>query len=156
MQFLPRVPLCPKAGCAAPVATTLRPVRGEKTSTIHFNSTYIRTIALCFISLTLLTSPLPAEEPAASTNEPAATEPESTVAPVADAREEEKQRRAMAGLLALCGILIGGLMFVVLVMVWGARLRRLARRELPAQKTLQNELWFLKPPKGEKDRGVEN
>lgn len=65
----------------------------------------------------------------------------------ADDQEEEKQRKAMAGLLALCGILIGGLIFVVIVMIWGARLRRLARRELPAQTTLQNEHWFLKPPK---------
>lgn len=64
-----------------------------------------------------------------------------------DDDETEKQRKAMAGLLALCGILIGGLMFVVVVMIWGARLRRMARRELPPQTTLQNEHWFLKPPK---------
>jgi hypothetical protein len=62
-------------------------------------------------------------------------------------RSDEKQRRAMAGLMALCGILVGGLGFVALVMIWGARLRRMARRELPPQKTLQNDLWFLKPPK---------
>lgn len=80
-------------------------------------------------------------DPTATTSQPASS------VPAADNREADKQKRAMAGLLALCGILIGGLMFVVLVMVWGARLRRLARRELPAQTTLQNELWFLKPPK---------
>jgi|GEM_PF-4243135 len=66
---------------------------------------------------------------------------------VVDDVEIAKQKRAMAGLLALCGILVGGLGFVVLVMFWGAQLRRMARRELPAQKTLQNDLWFLKPPK---------
>ncbi len=64
-----------------------------------------------------------------------------------DARAADKQRKAMAALLALCGILIGGLMFVAVVMIWGARLRRQARRELPPQNTLQNTLWFLKPPK---------
>lgn len=62
-------------------------------------------------------------------------------------RETEKQRRAMAGLVVLCGILLGGLVFVVLVMVWGNRLRRMIRADLPAQKTLQKDLWFLKPSK---------
>lgn len=74
----------------------------------------------------------------------------------ADNQDEEKQRKAMAGLLALCGILIGGLMFVVIVMIWGARLRRLARRELPPQTTLQNEHWFLKPPKGCRQSRIES
>ncbi len=67
--------------------------------------------------------------------------------PGGEDREADKQRKAMAGLMALCGILIGGLMFVAGVMIWGARLRRMARRELPAQKTLDKDLWFLKPPK---------
>jgi hypothetical protein len=62
-------------------------------------------------------------------------------------RDAEKQQKAMIALMALCGILIGGLAFVVLVIVWGSRLRRIARAELPEQKTLQNDLWFLKPPK---------
>jgi len=64
-----------------------------------------------------------------------------------DAQTVEKRRRAMAGLMAVSGILILGVMFLAVVLIWGARLRRLARRELPAQTTLQNDLWFLKPPK---------
>ena len=111
---------------------------------------YSRTCVLLTSLALLAAAPLHAAEPP-----PAAAAVNADTAEVAvpvDDREAEKQRRAMAGLLALCGIVIGGLMFLVLVMVWGARLRRLARRELPAQKTLQNELWFLKPPKtGGKD-----
>ena len=76
--------------------------------------------------------PADADAVAAAARDPAA----------ASLREQDKQRRAMAGLLALCGIGIGGLMLVLLVMFWGARLRRLARRELPPQKSFQNELWY--------------
>ncbi len=72
--------------------------------------------------------------------EPKAEEP-------VDAQTVEKRRRAMAGLMAVSGILIVGVMFLAVVVIWGARLRRLARRDLPAQTTLQNDLWFLKPPK---------
>jgi hypothetical protein len=64
-----------------------------------------------------------------------------------DERTAEKRRQAMAGLMAVSGILITGVMFLAVVVIWGARLRRLARRELPTQTTLQNDLWFLKPPK---------
>lgn len=74
-----------------------------------------------------------------------AAEPAKPAAETDD--ETEKHQRALIGLMALCGILIGGLGFLAVVMIWGARLRRMARRELPPQKTLQNELWFLKPPK---------
>lgn len=91
---------------------------------------------------------VPAEEPQPVTGPQTTTNNE--------AREEEKQRKAMAGLLALCGILIGGLMFVVFVMVWGARLRRMARRELPPQTTLHNEHWYLKPPKESRETKVES
>ena len=145
-QSIPRVTFLPKAVVASPVATTLRPVRGEK-SLNNTIAACLRTFAMCMLPFFALAAPLSADEPATTTTEPAAASPDAAHAPAADSRDEEKQRKAMAGLLALCGILIGGLMFVVLVMIWGARLRRLARRELPAQKTLQNDLWFLKPPK---------
>lgn len=82
---------------------------------------------------------------------PVAERPAAQAPLTDDEREADKQQRATAGLMALCGILIGGLMFLALVMIWGARLRRLARRELPAQKTLQNDLWFLKPPKSPRE-----
>ena len=58
-----------------------------------------------------------------------------------------KRRQAMAGLMVVSGILIVGVVFLAGVAIWGARLRRLARRELPAQTTLQNDLWFLKATK---------
>lgn len=92
--------------------------------------------------------PAAEQTPVAPANEPAK--------PTAETEDEtEKQQRALIGLMALCGILIGGLGFLAVVMIWGARLRRMARRELPQQKTLQNELWFLKPPKGESERDRE-
>jgi hypothetical protein len=88
-----------------------------------------------------------AEEQPAAEQTPAAPAADA-IKPAAETDDEtEKQHRALLGLMALCGILIGGLGFLAAVMIWGARLRRMARRELPPQKTLQNELWFLKPPK---------
>ena len=89
------------------------------------------------------TTPLFAQEPA-ETSAQLAAEPLSE--PSED-RTAEKRRKAMAGLMALAGILIGGVMFLAVVIIWGARLRRMARRQLPPQTTLQNDLWFLKPSK---------
>jgi hypothetical protein len=59
----------------------------------------------------------------------------------------EKRREAVAGVLALCGILVLSAGSVLAVLIWGGRLRRMARADLPAQKTLKDDLWFLKPPR---------
>jgi hypothetical protein len=111
---------------------------------------------MMIVSLVVLlaTSALCEDQPVAE--QTPAAEPAKPVASADD--ETEKHQRALLGLMALCGILIGGLGFLAVVMIWGARLRRMVRRELPPQKTLQNELWFLKPPKAsesERDREIE-
>ena len=36
---------------------------------------------------------------------------------------------------------------IAATMMWAKRLRRLARAQGPAQKTVGNDFWFLKPPK---------
>ena len=109
-------------------------------------------MSLACLMLTIVVFPLGAAraEESNSTGTPASGQMDNALPEAADPpedRETEKQRRAMAGLVVLCGILLGGLVFVVLVMVWGNRLRRMIRADLPAQKTLQKDLWFLKPSK---------
>lgn len=55
---------------------------------------------------------------------------------------DEKRLHALAGLLALVGIMIAGLALVVWIMLWARRLRRLNRRSTPAHTAL-NEFWML-------------
>ncbi len=58
-----------------------------------------------------------------------------------------KKQALSFGLVMLAGIIVGGTMLLVLVVVWGNRTRRLARRPLPPV-SKRDELWFLKPKKG--------
>lgn len=58
----------------------------------------------------------------------------------------ERQQRAMAGLAAVAGIAIIGIALGTLIILWAGRLRRITREPLPSSQ-LQNEFWFLKPPK---------
>ncbi|HUQ71137.1 MAG TPA: hypothetical protein VM165_16540 [Planctomycetaceae bacterium] len=74
---------------------------------------------------------------------PAVTEP---VPPEKLAENPEKRLRAMAGLAALAGIAIVGVALLALIIIWGRRLRRINRQDLP-EAPLKDELWFLKPPK---------
>lgn len=80
---------------------------------------------------------------AAETPPPAAANPED-----ADKPPDEKRlrRSALAGLFALAGIALAGAALVVLVMVWARRLRRLNRDAVGATR-LEDEFWFLRPPK---------
>ena len=64
-----------------------------------------------------------------------------------DSRNQEKKRKAFAGLAALGGIAILGVGIIAATMMWATRLRRLARIDGPSQKTVGNDFWFLKPPK---------
>lgn len=74
-------------------------------------------------------------------------------AAVAEARE--RKRKAYAGLLALLGIALTGVGLAAMVLLWGARLRRVNRQPLPAA-DLKDELWFLRAGKGARDMGEES
>jgi hypothetical protein len=85
-------------------------------------------------------------------DEPASDDPQS-----ANSVGEEPLRTGVAGvrskqealsfaLVMLAGIIMGGAMLLILVLVWGNRARRLARRPLPPV-SRRDELWFLKPTK---------
>ncbi len=76
--------------------------------------------------------------------------PAGDAAAVAEARE--RRRKAYAGLLALLGIAIAGVGLAAMVLLWGARLRRVNRQPLPAA-DLKDELWFLRAGKGALDAG---
>jgi len=55
-----------------------------------------------------------------------------------------KKRSLWLAFLMLGGIIIGGTLLLTLVVMWGNRTRRLARRPLPPV-AQRDELWFLKP-----------
>lgn len=55
-----------------------------------------------------------------------------------------KKRSLWLAFFMLAGIIIGGTMLLALVVMWGNRTRRLARRPLPPV-AQRDELWFLKP-----------
>ena len=62
------------------------------------------------------------------------------------AGESERQRNAVSAMLALLGIVIVGVAFLSLVVLWGHRIRRMAREPI-AKQSRPDELWYLKPRK---------
>jgi hypothetical protein len=73
-------------------------------------------------------------------------------APVSAAKASEAKRAALSAtrqaeflsaMVLWCAIVIVGLALVVMVMVWGRRLRRAVRRQ-PAASTVPDPLWYLK------------
>jgi hypothetical protein len=59
----------------------------------------------------------------------------------------EKKKKASAGMAAIGAIVILGIGAIAVTMIWARRLRRMARDPGPAQTTLGNDFWFLKPSK---------
>jgi hypothetical protein len=57
-----------------------------------------------------------------------------------------KRRAASIGLLGLVGIVLTGVGLMVLVVLWGHRLRRITRSSSP-HPTRGDELWYLRPDK---------
>ncbi len=94
----------------------------------------------------------PVAEQASSTTGPAAVvnaaDPAVPQDPAAllDPAEQAKRRRAYAGLMALVGIALAGVLLALGTVVWGRRLRRLNRKPLPSAE-LKQDLWFLRPEK---------
>ena len=58
----------------------------------------------------------------------------------------QRQRVVTVAIYLLGGIVVGGLALIGLVLLWGVRMRRIARPSLPEQ-TEVDELWYLKPKK---------
>jgi hypothetical protein len=93
----------------------------------------------------LVLAPLFAAEPSGESTQSATGGGDEPARPgVIDA--QSKREALSFGLVMLAGIILGGAMLLVLVVVWGNRARRLARRPLPPV-SQRDELWFLKPKK---------
>lgn len=62
---------------------------------------------------------------------------------------DEQQRRQntfTAGMLLLVGVLAVGLLLIAAAIVWGAKIRRLARRPEPGS-ARPDDLWYLRKPR---------
>ena len=73
-------------------------------------------------------------------------DPEAATSPTVKPDEKERRAKATAGVAALAGITILGVVFAAVIIIWGARLRRLVREPLPATGR-QDPFWFLRPDK---------
>ena len=65
---------------------------------------------------------------------------------IAPPLQKEHHEVITAAMLVIAGVAFLGLMLVGLTILWGVRVRRLARRPLPEQSPI-DELWYLKPRK---------
>jgi hypothetical protein len=65
-------------------------------------------------------------------------------------QQQRRQNTFTAGLLLLIGVVIVGLLVIAAAVVWGAKVRRLARRA-DSRAVRQDELWYLRktPPPGD-------
>ncbi len=94
----------------------------------------------------VMAGPAFASDPAlpASTTDATDAQPESDRPAAPNA--QLKINALSLGLVMLAGLIVGGAMFLALVVIWGNRARRLARRPLPPV-AQRDELWFLKSKK---------
>ncbi len=75
-----------------------------------------------------------------------ATVPETPPELPAKPNEQERRVKVTAGLAALAGITITGIVLAAVIVIWGGRLRRLVREPLTATGR-QDPFWFLRPKK---------
>lgn len=75
-------------------------------------------------------------------------EPPAETTPQPLARPDEKERRVKtaAGMAALAGIVIVGIVLGAVIIIWAGRLRRMIREPLPPTGK-QDPFWFLRPSK---------
>ena len=57
--------------------------------------------------------------------------------------DEEKQRAATAAVYLAAGVAFVGILLIALVLIWGVRVRRLARTRVPSQ-SHPDPLWYLR------------
>ncbi len=60
--------------------------------------------------------------------------------------EKERRIKLTAGLAALAGIAILGIVFAAIIIIWAGRLRRMVREPIPPTGR-QDPFWFLRPEK---------
>ncbi|HEY3965038.1 MAG TPA: hypothetical protein VGM05_10850 [Planctomycetaceae bacterium] len=98
----------------------------------------------CWLSVCLASAPdlqaAPVDGKAADAEPSAAPADEEKRVPV----DPELKRWVWQALLMLGGIIVVGTLLLMVVVMWGNRTRRLARKPLP-QIAKRDELWFLKP-----------
>ncbi len=61
-------------------------------------------------------------------------------------RKKEEDKAKTLGIVLLAGIAMLGVLLLAIVLVWGSRIRRLARNPLPVQ-CRGDELWYLRAKK---------
>jgi hypothetical protein len=66
---------------------------------------------------------------------------------------ETRQRTVATAVLLLLGIVGAGLILMLLVLLWGVRVRRIARAPLPGQSPV-DPLWYLRPKPPRKTRAA--
>lgn len=101
-------------------------------------------LAGCWLSLCLATAAelhaAPPDAEAAPSDFAAAPVDVEKRAPV----DPEMKKWVWQAFLMLAGIIVGGTLLLLVVVLWGNRTRRLARKPLPTV-ARRDELWFLKP-----------
>lgn len=65
---------------------------------------------------------------------------------VDSAKQKEKQKAFLALVILVTGTLIIGILLILLVVLWGSRLRRQLRHSADSKtRTIGSDFWFLKP-----------
>lgn len=70
----------------------------------------------------------------------------SNTAPAENFGRKQRQRNVAVALVMLVGIMFVGLALIALTILWGFRVRRIARAPLPKRKPV-DPLWYLRPEK---------
>lgn len=89
-----------------------------------------------------------AEETAGSSSE-AKDEKDTNGKPTNEARKRNEKRLVAyySGMAAIIGIVLTGFGLVAMISVWGRKLRRQFRKDVPAAELPERDFWFLKPQK---------
>lgn len=101
---------------------------------------------LAFVPVLAADEPLPPPQPDTTLvvdHEPVA---DPAVPPPVKPDDKERRVKLTAGLAALAGITILGIVLGAVIIIWAGRLRRMVREPLPATGK-QDPFWFLRPSK---------
>lgn len=105
-------------------------------------------VLLAVLSVPVAWGPLPRRALGQDRTEVQQASPASAAQAANNAELQQQQRarrRATVGMFLVVGITLLGVVLLGLVLIWGQRVRRLARKDLPKQS--RDELWYLRPDK---------